>query len=1251
MNAGAFSVGESGPSGYAASLSADCSGSIAVGQTKTCTVTNDDQGATLIVIKHVINDNGGTAGAGDFTMSVTATNPSPASFPGSESGTGVSLYPGSYSVSESGPSGYAASYSADCSSTIALGQTKTCTVTNNDVQPKLIVIKHVINDNGGTAGAGDFTMSVTGASPSPASFAGAESPGTTVALNAGSYSVGETGPSGYSGSLSADCAGSIAVGETKTCTVTNDDQPGKLIVIKHVINDNGGTAVAGSFAMTVTGNSPSPASFAGAESPGTDVMLNAGPYSVGETGPSGYAASLSSDCTGTAVIGVTKTCTVTNDDIQPKLIVIKHVINDNGGTAVAGDFTMSVTGASPSPASFAGTESGTTVGLNAGAYNVGESGPSGYAASFSTDCTGTAVIGTTNTCTVTNDDVQPKLIVIKHMVNDNGGTAVAGDFTMSVTGTSPSPASSAGAESPGTTVALNAGSYSVGETGPAGYAASFSADCSGTIAVGETKTCTVTNNDVQPKLIVIKHVVNDNGGTAVAGDFTMSVTGTSPSPASFQGAESGTTVGLNAGSYDVSETGPSGYAASYSADCTGTAVIGTTKTCTVTNDDVQPKLIVIKHMVNDNGGLATASMFTMSVTGSAPSPASFPGSELGTTVMLNAGAYSVSESGPSGYAASYSGDCTGTAVIGVTKTCTVTNDDIQPRLTVTKVVNNNYGGLLQAGSFPLFVGGTPVATGVQNGFDAGTYAVTETQQTGYSFSGYSGDCDSFGNVVLHVGDVKSCTLTNRDIAPTLKLVKVVVPNGSSHAWTLYAIGSSRSFSDYGDSTTFHQVTAGVGYGLSESGPSGYDPSAWSCDGGSLSGSTITLALAQQVTCTITNTQHGSLNILKFTFPRGAQDVFGFTLSRVLPPPQVLSLASFSLTDGGSQLYSLSAGQYIITEGKASGWALMSISCTPSGAANVDVGNLQVTITLAAGANVVCTFTNAQSGFVTNSALCAFDFDNNAANGQTFRLLLTQDPASPAYYKVTATNPGQFFYNLIFDDTVPTTHVVSMSFPYPFVTQGATPIHVYDSVQFVQQSGSQCLVPGTPYFTSNLQVTLANYSGGSGNGLFGTFSSLVIQFTSPGGLAYLNVHLDYGLKATTGWQKYGTTNDAIGMTSPYTGVIIHDQGDYTFSFSATSDGSGSSTIHNSNAFKKDPGFAGLVVDQWGNAVTGTEVRIYNPDNSPLATVYTDLDGVYVYSYKYNGKGAYFTITLPSFGVSKQVYMKSNSFVWTEWHVVV
>jgi Prealbumin-like fold domain len=468
------------------------------GENVTCTFSNTRQAAHLIVIKHVVNDNGGSKSAADFTMTVsgTAVGGGSTSFSGAESpGTDVALAPGSYSVGESGPSGYSQSLSADCSGSILAGQTKTCTVTNDDQAAHLIVIKHVINNNGGSKTAADFTMTVIGSSPSPASFAGAESPGTNVTLGAGSYSVGESGPSGYAASYSADCTGSIANGETKTCTVTNDDIQPKLIVIKHVVNDNGGSKTAADFTMSVTGSSPSPSSFPGAESPGTNVALNAGSYSVGESGPSGYSSSMSSDCSGSIAVGETKTCTVTNDDKAGHLIVIKHVINDNGGSKTAADFTMTVIGSSPSPGSFAGAESpGTNVTLSAGSYSVGESGPSGYAASYSADCTGSIANGETKTCTVTNDDIQPKLIVIKHVDNSNGGSKTAADFTMKVTGSSPSPGSFPGAESPGTSVALNAGSYSVDEDGPlASYASSFSADCSGSIAVGETKTCTVTN--------------------------------------------------------------------------------------------------------------------------------------------------------------------------------------------------------------------------------------------------------------------------------------------------------------------------------------------------------------------------------------------------------------------------------------------------------------------------------------------------------------------------------------------------------------------------------------------------------------------------------------------------------------------------------------------------------------------------------------------------------------------------------------
>jgi hypothetical protein len=90
----------------------------------------------------------------------------------------------------------------------------------------LIVTKHVVNDNGGSAVASDFTMTIGGVvADGGNSFAGSES-GTDKVVTTGSYSVSETGPGGYNSSFSSGCSGTIAAGQTVTCTVTNDDTAG-----------------------------------------------------------------------------------------------------------------------------------------------------------------------------------------------------------------------------------------------------------------------------------------------------------------------------------------------------------------------------------------------------------------------------------------------------------------------------------------------------------------------------------------------------------------------------------------------------------------------------------------------------------------------------------------------------------------------------------------------------------------------------------------------------------------------------------------------------------------------------------------------------------------------------------------------------------------------------------------------------------------------------------------------------------------
>jgi Prealbumin-like fold domain len=588
--------------------------------------------------------------------------------------------------------------------------------------------------------------------------------------------------------------------------------------------------------------------------------------------------------------------------------------------------------------------------LDAGSYSVSESGPSGYGASYSADCAGSIAVGQTKTCTVTNDDIAPKLIVIKHVINDNGGTSVAGDFTMSVDDPGTNPPSFPGAESPGTSVTVDPGSYSVSESGPSGYEASYSSDCTGSVAIGETKTCTVTNDDIAPQLIVIKHVINDNGGTATASSFTMSVDDPGTNPPSFPGAESpGTTVTVDPGSYSVGESGPSGYAASFSTDCTGSIAIGQTKTCTVTNNDIQPKLIVIKHVINDNGRHNVAGDFTMNVTGSSPSPSSFPGAESpGTNVGINVGSYSVAESGPAGYTSTFSTDCSGSIAVGQTKTCTVTNND-------------------------------------------------------------------------------------------------------------------------------------------------------------------------------------------------------------------MPMSMF-----------------------------------------------------------------------TDTLLCTFDV-NSSQSGNQFRLLFTPDPAS-AGYKLNATNPGQYYYNVFDATSGPAT--LTMTLPYPWVTQGAVPIHVYNGVTFTTVNGQTCLTPGPELANSTYQVTLGSYTPQA----FGSTTTVTVTIPAgvSSGLAYVNIHLDYGLKGTTNWSK-GSNNEAISSIGKPT---IFDNVNYHFS--DTTGGSGDAV--NNNTFKKDPGIGGLV-QKTGTLmpVANAQVQIYDNKGVLLATVYTDADGWYMWQYKYTGKAATFVVKLPAYGLQQSATLKSNGFL--------
>lgn len=482
-------------------------------------------------------------------------------------------------------------------------------------------------------------------------------------------------------------------------------------------------------------------------------------------------------------------CVITNTRKTAGLTVIKDVVNNNGGTKTYADFTFSVAGQAYTFNAATSPDGSRTVNLPIGTnYTVTEpqANSDGYATTYSASCTGTIVSGQTPVCTITNDDQPGTLIVKKVVINNNGGTKEADDFSFSING-APAVAFEADGQNNFT---VNAGTYSIVETTATGYATSYDNCTNVVVPNGGTATCTITNDDATAQLTVIKNVLNNNGGTKVAPNFTIHVTGTNVSDNEFPGSETGTTITLNAGAYSVTEDAVNSYTGSYSADCTGTIALGEHKYCTITNDDNVPVLILVKQVLNLNGGTAQASDFLLTADG--PTTLSGFGGATNDNSFL-AGTYDLSESGgPNGYSASnwtcVGGSQTGSSItvgVGETASCSITNYDNPTKITVVKEVINNNGGTAQVSDFDLWVDSTQVVSGVTNNFDGNEwYYVKETgSPQGYKQTSLKcWDVTSQTSVAVanpfyaKLGHSYKCKIVNDDIAPKLKIVKDSQPN-------------------------------------------------------------------------------------------------------------------------------------------------------------------------------------------------------------------------------------------------------------------------------------------------------------------------------------------------------------------------------------------------------------------------------------------------------------------------------------------
>ncbi|OGM10357.1 hypothetical protein A2Y68_02895 [Candidatus Woesebacteria bacterium RBG_13_46_13] len=700
----------------------------------------------------------------------------------------LSVAPGTYTITETTSQDYSPSVTCNTGESgsgsvqvdISSTENVVCTFVNTLQPAHLTLVKTITIDNGGVATVADWTLSASGTTPiSGTSGSGAV---TNAAVYSGTYSLSESGPSGYTPSAWSCIKNAgqpiegnsivLAPNDTAVCTINNDDISPSLTLDKVLIKDNGGNAQESDWTLTATG--PTPLSGPGAAG-SADVVsgsgFSAGTYTLSESeGPEGYSSSAWS-CTGTATqngneitlaLGQTATCTVTNNDIAPTLTLVKTVSNDNGGTKVVSDFPLFINGVSAT--------SGVAYPLMANTlYTATETQDEDYQAfPWGTDCapdgTITLQLGENKTCTILNDDIAPTLTLVKSVFNDYGGNNLVSDFYLYINDL---------LVTSGVPNTLNAGSYTASEGPLSGYTpSSWGGDCSAggavTLLPGDNKTCTISNSDTPASITLTKVVISDNGGNAGVNDFGLSIGG---APVS-----SGTTRQVNSNTpITIDEIGLTGYGfVSITGDAKCPAQLGGTVTlnegesvsCTITNDDEAPTITLVKDVINDNGGLAGENDFGLTIGGTGVN------SNQTLTVVANT-PYVITEAGKTGYAfVSISGaGCP--AELGGTVTpnegedivCTITNDDVSPTVTLNKIVR---GGEAGVNDFGLTVGGQGVNSGQTVNVTANTpIGLNEAGLDGYSFDSITGaGCPSTlgGTVTLGEGGSITCTIINtRDI--------------------------------------------------------------------------------------------------------------------------------------------------------------------------------------------------------------------------------------------------------------------------------------------------------------------------------------------------------------------------------------------------------------------------------------------------------------------------------------------------------
>jgi hypothetical protein len=369
----------------------------------------------------------------------------------------------------------------------------------------------------------------------------------------------------------------------------------------------------------------------------------------------------------------------------------------------------------------------------------------------------------------------------------------------------------------------------------------------------------------------------------------------------------------------------------------------------------------------------------------------------------------------------------------------------------------------------------------------GTYTFTEGDPTpGFDLTGLScvasgtgtsyttDQANRLASITLGTGGGVTCTYTNTQRG-TITIVKDAVPDGPTDF--PFTVGGGNpsglggfSLDDDNDATlsntqVFNNVKPGT-YTFTEGDPTpGFDLTDVTCvkTGATTSTSksvanrraSVTLGAGGSATCTFTNTQRGTIVIVKNAVPDGATD-FAFTADATLSP------SAFSLDDDNDPTLSntqtfanVTPGSYSVTEApNGPSFDLTQLDCisTPgSSGAQDGLQPRQANISLAPGGTVTCTFTNRQRASI---SVHKTDDANNALAGAVFTLYTDNAPTGGAKPGAEDTSTGTTCTtnasgNCSFDNLLPGDYwIVETTTPSGYAT--ADPQHV--SVTAGQSTG-------------------------------------------------------------------------------------------------------------------------------------------------------------------------------------------------------